>query len=64
MLNDETHDVRNTQIYRVVYHKSAVATIGGTEHHLVKKHEDNKDGYAAWNALCEWYYGDAAKNET
>ena len=31
---------------------------------MVKKHEDDKNGYESWNALCEWYNGYAVNNET
>ena len=38
--------------------------VGGTAHHLIKQHEDDKNGYRAWKVFCEWYDGDAAKNKT
>ena len=48
---------------QVVYSQLAISTVGGTIHHLIKQHEDDKIGYGAWNNFCEWYYGDAVKNE-
>ena len=64
MLTDATYAGQNTQNNRVVYFQLAVATIVGTEHHLVKQHEDIKNGYGSWKAFCECYYGGATKNET
>jgi hypothetical protein len=49
---------------RVVYSQLYVATVDGTVHHLVKQHENEKDGNAAWKLLCEWYDGDVIKNKT
>ena len=48
----------------MVYPQLSVTDVGGTSHHLIKHHKGNNNGYAAWNALCEWYYGGAVKNET
>ena len=47
----------------VVYSQLSVAAVGGTAHQLVKEYENNKNGYTAWNTLCEWYNGDAVNNE-
>ena len=49
---------------QVVYSKLVVATVGVTAHHLVKQHEYDKNVYAEWNTLCEWYDRDVVKNET
>ena len=49
---------------QVVYYLLSVETVGVTSHHLIKHHEGDKNGYGAWNDLCEWYDGDAVKNET
>ena len=49
---------------KFVYSKLSVATVAGTAHHLVKQHEDDKNKYTSWNALCEWYDGDSVKNKT
>ena len=48
---------------QVVYYQIAVATVGVTVHHLVKKDEYDKNGYASWKALYEWYDGDNTKKE-
>ena len=63
MLTDATYSGRNVQKKIVVYYQLEVATVGGTEHHLVKQHKENNYGYVAWNPLCEWYDGGAVKNE-
>ena len=47
----------------VVYSQLSVATVGGTAYHLIKKHEDDENGYVAWNALCEWYDGNSVKSK-
>ena len=58
-----TYAAQNTQINRVVYSHLSVATLGGTAHHLIKKHDNNKNGYGAWNALFEWYNGYYVNNK-
>ena len=63
-LIDERYDTQNTQMNRVVYSKLAVETVRGTAHHLIKKYEDDNNGYGACNALCEWYDGYDVKKKT
>ena len=53
VLKDATYDALNTQMNRVVYSQLEVETFGGTSHQLIKQHKDNKNGYGAWNTLCE-----------
>jgi hypothetical protein len=48
----------------IVYSQLAVATVDGNAHHLIKQHEDEKDGYGAWRSLLEWFDGDIIKNDT
>eukprot|EP00957_Ditylum_brightwellii_P026188 1981032-Ditylum_brightwellii.AAC.1 len=48
----------------IVYLQLSISTSGGTAYHIVKQFENDKDGHAAWHALCEWYNGDAMKTET
>ena len=48
---------------RVVYSQFEVGTVGGTSHQLIKQYEEDKNGYGAWNALCEWYDGDDVKKK-
>ena len=64
LLPDATYSGQNTQMTEVVYFKLEVATVVGTANHLFKENKDDNNGYAAWNALCEWYGGYAVKNET
>ena len=47
---------------RIAYAQLSVATSDGTSHHLVKQYNHDRDGYKAWQALCEWY-GDLIKNK-
>ena len=63
VLTYETYAALNTQMNQVVYSQSAVATVGGTSHHLIKQFEDYKNGYGAWNSLCEWQNRGAVKKK-
>ena len=63
MLTDAKCAAQNTQMNRVVYSQLAVATVGGTAHHIIKKYEDDKNGYGACNAFCELYDWGAVKNK-
>jgi hypothetical protein len=56
--------VANPWLNKVVYSQLSVATVDSNSHHLVKKHEKTKDGYACWQSLVTWYDGDTIKNET
>ena len=47
----------------MVYYQLAIATVGGNAHHVIKQHEDDKNGYGAWKALCEVYDRGDLKNE-
>ena len=47
----------------MLYSQLVVTIFGETSHHLIKQHGDDKNGYIACNALCEWYDWDAVKNE-
>ena len=47
VLTDATYAAQNTHMNRAVYSQLAVATSGVTAHHLIKKYEDNKNGYGA-----------------
>eukprot|EP00957_Ditylum_brightwellii_P196099 14941919-Ditylum_brightwellii.AAC.1 len=48
----------------MVFSQLSVATSRGTAHHLVKQHNEDKDGYALWQSLIEWFDGDVLKAET
>jgi hypothetical protein len=64
VLSERDYATRNPKMNKVVFSQLSVSTVDGTAHHLIKVHEGLKDGHAAWIALCEWYDGDAMKNET
>jgi hypothetical protein len=64
VLEDEVYAVANERLNKVVYSQLAAATVEGVAYHLVSKHEDNKNGYAAWKSLVDWYDGDMIQNET
>ena len=48
----------------MVYSQLAVSTVGGTSYRIIKKYEDNNNGYGAWKALFDLYDGNAVKNKT
>jgi hypothetical protein len=64
ILSERDYATRNQKMNKAVFSQLSVSTVDGTAHHLIKVHEGLKDGHAAWIALCEWYDGDAMKNET
>ena len=64
VLEDEAYAVMNERLNKVVYSQLAAATVEGVAYHLVSKHEDTKNGYAAWKSLVDWYDGDMIQNET
>ena len=49
---------------QVIYSQLSVATVVGTDHHLLKIFEDMKDRNASWKSICEWYDGYVIKNDT
>lgn len=64
ILTDITFAMNNPRMNRVVYSQLAVATVEGTAYHLVRQYDEEKDGHAAWSALCTWFDGDQIRNET
>jgi hypothetical protein len=64
VLADEVYTAMNEHLSKVVYSQLAAATVEGAAYHLVSKHEDTKNGYAAWKSLLDWYDGDMIQNET
>eukprot|EP00957_Ditylum_brightwellii_P121237 9245583-Ditylum_brightwellii.AAC.1 len=48
----------------MVLSQLSVATSGGASYHLVKLHDEDKDGYAAWQSLIKWFDCDVLKAET
>jgi hypothetical protein len=64
ILTNEQFAKSNPKMNTIVYSQLAVATVDGSAHHLVKQHEDERDGYKAWNSLLEWFDGDNIRNET
>ena len=64
ILTDPVYAVLNPRANKIVYSQLSVATVSGTAHHLVKQFETSKNGNMAWEALLEWFDGDAIRNET
>eukprot|EP00957_Ditylum_brightwellii_P196770 14991593-Ditylum_brightwellii.AAC.1 len=63
LFNWEYADIMRNQ-NRVVFSQLSVASSGGTAYHLVKQHDEDKDGYAAWHSLIKWFDSDILKAET
>ena len=64
ILTDPVYAVLNPRANKIGYAQLSVATVSGTAHHLVKQFETSKNGNMAWEALVEWFDGDAIRNET
>ena len=64
VLTDATYAGLKRQINQVVYSQLAVGKVWGTERHLAKEHENNKNLYGACNNMCKWYDEDDVKNKT
>ena len=41
-----------------------MATMVGTDQHLVKIFKDNNNGKSDWNSICEWHDVYVIQNET
>ena len=52
-LSDALFLEKNQHINHIIYSQLAVATVGGTAHHMVKISEDKKYGNAVWKSMCE-----------
>ena len=64
VLSDGTYAERHPHMNKVVFSQLSVATVDGNAHHLIKKHEENRDGHRAWKELISWFDGDTIKNKT
>ena len=64
VLPDALFEENKQYMNRIFYSQLAVATVGGTAHHLVKIFEDTKNWNVVWKSMYEWYDGDVIKNET
>ena len=64
VLEDHEYAIDHERLNKVVYSQLAAATVDGVAYHLVQQFETEKNGYAAWKNLCEWYDGDMIQNET
>ena len=64
LLNNQQYALANPRLNKVVYSQLSGATVDGNAFHLVKRHEESKNGYQAWVSLVQWFDGDTVKNET
>ena len=55
ILSDPEYAVKHQQKNKIVFSQLSAATVDGNAHHLVKQHEEENDGWAAWQSLCKWY---------
>jgi hypothetical protein len=42
----------------IVYAQLSVALSGGTAHHIIIRYDSQRDGFAAWRAITEWFEGE------
>ena len=64
ILTDPRYAVEHPRMNKIVFSQLSAATVDGNAHHLVKQHEDDDDGWAAWHSLCDWYDGEVIQSET
>ena len=64
ILDEQIYANRNIVDNETVFHLLQVATADGNAAHLVDKHEDERDGNAAYQELVKWYEGDELTTET
>ena len=63
ILSSKKYSEENQDKNKIVYSQLSVATVDGTAYHLVRNHDDSKDGHKSWTDLCEWYDGDEVRTE-
>jgi hypothetical protein len=64
ILTDEKFSKKNPNMSSTVFAQLSLAVIRGSANHVVEEVEDNKDGYAAWQALISWYEESDLDHET
>ncbi len=64
ILEREAYAMRNRMKNETVFHLLQNATVEGHAAHLVDQFEPERNGHAAYNALCGWYEGDKQTNTT
>lgn len=64
VLDKDNYAERNRMKNETVFHLLQNATVEGHAAHLVDQFEPERDGRAAYQALCSWYEGDKQKNAT
>eukprot|EP00957_Ditylum_brightwellii_P189734 14442947-Ditylum_brightwellii.AAC.1 len=64
ILSDQEYANRMRNQNRLVFSQLSVSTSGGTVYHLVKQHDEDKDGYTAWQSLIKWFDGDVLEAKT
>ena len=64
ILDQENYAERNRMKNETVFHLLQNATVECHAAHLVDQFELERDGRAAYQALCAWYEGDKQKNST
>ena len=63
ILNSREFSERNPDMNRIVYSQLATATSDGNAYSLVFRHHKKRDGFSAWQSLCDRYDGDSRRNE-
>ena len=64
ILDNENYSQKHPVDNETVFHLFQVATADGSAAHLVDKHNDGRNGFAAYEELVKWYEGDQLTSET
>ena len=64
VIQDEEYAKSHPVDNETIYHLLQVATADGHAAHLVDMHENDKDGYSAYQELVRWFEGDELTTET
>ena len=64
VLENEDYGKKHQVDNETVFHLLQVATADGHAAHLVDMHDENKDGFSAYQELIRWYEGDELTTET
>jgi hypothetical protein len=64
ILYDFSYAMDHPRANETVYHALLVACADGSAAHLIEQFDQLMDGHAAWQALIDWYDGEATTTET
>ena len=61
ILEDSDYAGRHNAKNRIVYSQLSGALNNGTARHLIERHEETQDGYAAWQEILDWFDGSSVQ---